>query len=87
MRKWTVHDRDGREIYLTEERLNPTTLSPLPGANIFLSRRDVSMKEKPAWLMEWEDRLEDGRVVTYSYDREGDILEIFFKKGGDVALS
>ncbi len=44
------------------------------------------MKEKPAWLIEYEDKLEDGRIVTYNYDREGDILEIFFRKGGGCGV-
>jgi hypothetical protein len=38
------------------------------------------MKHKPEWLIEREVVLE-GQTVTYSYDKEGDILEIFFQQG------
>ncbi len=39
------------------------------------------MHTKPAWLVEHDVSLDDGRTVTYSYDKEGDILEIFFERG------
>lgn len=34
------------------------------------------MKNKPDWLIEREVTLE-GQTITYSYDEEGDIMEIF----------
>lgn len=44
------------------------------------------MKEKPDWLVEYEESLDDGQTVLYHYDREGDILEIFFQKGGGCGV-
>ena len=38
-------------------------------------------ENKPEWLIEYQERLADGRLVSVSYDREGDILELFFDKG------
>ena len=35
----------------------------------------------PPWLVEHEFTLEGGRKVIFSYDKEGDILEIFFTQG------
>jgi YD repeat-containing protein len=43
------------------------------------------MNKKPEWLIEREITIE-GRSVTYSYDKEGDILEIFFQKGSGVGI-
>ena len=43
------------------------------------------MKKKPDWLIERQVVLE-GQTITYSYDTEGDILEIFFQKGGGVGV-
>ncbi len=43
------------------------------------------MSHKPDWLIEREITLE-GQTITYSYDQEGDILEIFFQKGGGVGI-
>jgi YD repeat-containing protein len=43
------------------------------------------MNNKPDWLIEHEITLE-GQKITYSYDKEGDILEIFFRKGGGVGI-
>ena len=44
------------------------------------------MKEKPDWLVEYEETLEDGQTVLYHYDKEGDILEIFFQRGGGCGV-
>lgn len=44
------------------------------------------MKEKPDWLVEYEESLDDGQTVLYHYDKEGDILEIFFQKGGGCGV-
>ncbi len=43
------------------------------------------MTNKPDWLIERKVTLE-GRTITYSYDEEGDILEIFFRRGGGVGI-
>ena len=43
------------------------------------------MTKKPNWLIERKITLE-GRTITYSYDKEGDILEIFFQKGGGLGV-
>jgi len=43
------------------------------------------MSHKPDWLIEREITLE-GQTITYSYDQEGDILEILFQKGGGVGI-
>lgn len=44
------------------------------------------MKEKPDWLVESEETLEDGQTVLYHYDKEGDVLEIFFQRGGGCGI-
>jgi hypothetical protein len=44
------------------------------------------MKERPDWLVEYEETLEDGQRVLYHYDKEGDILEIFFQRGGGCGI-
>ena len=44
------------------------------------------MKDKPDWLVEYEETLEDGQRVLYHYDKEGDILEIFFQRGGGCGI-
>ncbi|MFQ6102495.1 MAG: DUF2283 domain-containing protein [Anaerolineae bacterium] len=36
---------------------------------------------KPDWLVEKEITLDDGSVARWSYDTEGDMLEIFFAEG------
>jgi len=43
------------------------------------------MTKKPDWLVEYEVDL-DGRTVTYSYDKEGDVLEQFFSSGGGFGV-
>ncbi|MBI3959304.1 MAG: hypothetical protein HY328_10890 [Chloroflexi bacterium] len=43
------------------------------------------MANKPDWLVEYEITLE-GQTITYSYDKEGDILEIFFQKEGGLGI-
>jgi len=43
------------------------------------------MKQTPNWLVERQVILED-QVITYSYDKEGDILEIIFHKGGGIGI-
>lgn len=35
----------------------------------------------PDWLIEREVKLDNGRTVLVSYDREGDTLEVFFNQG------
>jgi hypothetical protein len=44
------------------------------------------MKEKPDWLVEYEETLDDGQTVVYQYDKEGDILEVFFQRGGGCGV-
>lgn len=39
------------------------------------------MTQRPSWLVEFEIPLEDGTIVHCDYDKEGDILELFFKRG------
>ncbi len=43
------------------------------------------MSNKPDWLLEREITLE-GQTIIYSYDKEGDILEIVFQKGGGLGV-
>ena len=43
------------------------------------------MSEQPAWLIEREIII-DGQPIIYSYDKEGDVLEIIFQKGGGVGV-
>lgn len=43
------------------------------------------MSNKPAWLTERELTM-NGQTITYSYDKEGDILEIIFQKGGGLGI-
>jgi hypothetical protein len=44
------------------------------------------MKEKPDWLVEYEETLDDGQTIVYQYDKEGDILEVFFQRGGGCGV-
>lgn len=44
------------------------------------------MREKPDWLVEYEETLDDGQTVVYQYDKEGDILEVFFQRGGGCGV-
>lgn len=39
------------------------------------------MEEEVAWLIEHEIPLDDGSKARWSYDTEGDMLEIFFREG------
>ena len=39
------------------------------------------MTKKPAWLTEKDITLDDGSIARWSYDIEGDMLEIFFAEG------
>ena len=41
---------------------------------------------KKDWLIEYEDHLDNGQPVQIEYDREGDILEIFFAEGGGCGI-
>lgn len=43
------------------------------------------MTNKPSWLIE-RDVVVDDQTVLYSYDTEGDILEIIFQKGGGMSI-
>ncbi|MCX6050840.1 MAG: DUF2283 domain-containing protein [Chloroflexi bacterium] len=43
------------------------------------------MKQTPNWLVERKVILE-GQTIIYSYDKEGDILEIIFRDGGGVGI-
>ena len=43
------------------------------------------MKSKPSWLHEHTVTLPDGKTVLWSYDSEGDILEIFFEQAPATA--
>ncbi|MEW5988142.1 MAG: DUF2283 domain-containing protein [Chloroflexota bacterium] len=38
------------------------------------------------WLIEYEESLDETRIVNVSYDREGDILEIFFAEGAGSGI-
>jgi uncharacterized protein YuzE len=40
----------------------------------------MSAHPKPVWLFEKDITLEDGSTALWSYDTEGDFLEIFFEK-------
>jgi hypothetical protein len=44
------------------------------------------MNDRPAWLIEREIVIE-GQTIIYSYDAEGDVLEIIFEQGGGVGLN
>jgi len=39
------------------------------------------MTAKPSWLVEKEIILDDGSTARWSYDKEGDVLEVFFQDG------
>lgn len=43
------------------------------------------MKEQPTWLVEREIII-DGHPIIYSYDKEGDVLEVIFQKGGGIGI-
>ncbi|MBI3360014.1 MAG: DUF2283 domain-containing protein, partial [Chloroflexi bacterium] len=43
------------------------------------------MKNKPSWIIEKKITLPDGTSALWSYDTEGDILEIFFHKAPATA--
>ena len=43
------------------------------------------MSNKPDWLIEREITI-NGQAITYSYDKEGDVLEIIFQKGGGLGV-
>lgn len=43
------------------------------------------MSKQPDWLIEREITI-DGQTIIYSYDRESDILEIIFQKGGGLGV-
>lgn len=43
------------------------------------------MSKQPDWLIEREI-IVDGQKIIYSYDKEGDVLEIIFQKGGGVGV-
>jgi len=38
------------------------------------------------WLFVDNDRFDDGQVAQIEYDREGDMLEIFFAQGTGIGL-
>lgn len=39
------------------------------------------MNQQPTWLHEQQIRLSNGDLALWSYDSEGDVLEIFFHEG------
>jgi hypothetical protein len=39
---------------------------------------DAIKTTQPHWLIESEEKLENGQTVLVSYDRKGDMLKIFF---------
>ena len=41
---------------------------------------------QPEWLFTYTDQLDDGQIAEIEYDREGDMLEIFFAKGAGTGL-
>ena len=43
------------------------------------------MSDKPDWLIEHKVTI-NNQMITYSYDNEGDILEIIFQKGGGLGV-
>jgi len=43
------------------------------------------MSSKPDWLIEREVTI-NNHTITYSYDQEGDVLEIIFQKGGGLGI-
>lgn len=45
----------------------------------------IAMNKRPDWLIEHKAVL-DGQPITYSYDKEGDILEIIFQRGGGTGV-
>lgn len=60
-----------------------TTLQLRHGAPIFTLK--IKMKNQPTWLVEHEILL-GTQSVTYSYDKESDVLEIFFQRGGGLGI-
>ena len=45
------------------------------------SSRDEMMAQLPDWLFQTEEHLDTGQTARIEYDREGDILEVFFAEG------
>jgi uncharacterized protein YuzE len=45
----------------------------------------MTIHPKPAWLVEKEITLDNGSTVLWSYDSEGDFLEIFFQESPATA--
>lgn len=45
----------------------------------------MTTNTKPGWLVEREITLDEGVTALWSYDTEGDILEIFFERGPATA--
>ncbi len=43
------------------------------------------MADKPNWLIEREVTI-NGQTIIYNYDKDGDILEIVFQKGGGMGV-
>ncbi len=43
------------------------------------------MSNKPNWLIEHQITIH-GQTITYSYDKEGDVLEVIFQKGGGLGV-
>jgi len=41
---------------------------------------------QPEWLFAYKDPLDDEQVARIEYDREGDMLEIFFAQGAGTGL-
>jgi hypothetical protein len=44
------------------------------------------IKTTPDWLFSYQEQLDNGQSARIEYDREGDILEIFFAEGSGRGL-
>ena len=44
------------------------------------------MRQQPDWLFQYEETLDTGETARIEYDKEGDILEVFFADGSGKGL-
>lgn len=44
------------------------------------------MTQQPDWLFQYEEKLDTGEMARIEYDKEGDVLEVFFADGSGRGL-
>ena len=47
---------------------------------------NMKITEQPEWLFQYDEILDTGKAARIQYDREGDILEVFFADGSGRGL-